>query len=160
LKKLISLAAALAFLVPVASYAGDRNEAGALSQSGAQSSVNINGGKSYRSTGAAIAPGLAVGAYSCSGSTSAAAGGPGWGIAFGTTRMDGDCNHRENAKLADVAFGRQTARRVLCKIQDIADVEPSCQPRRALTTSGRPTKRLARTVQVTSNGNGWGQRSN
>lgn len=157
MKRIFISVAALLIAVPV--YAGDRNDnsAGALSQSGSSSSVNINGGKSYRGVGAAIAPGLAVGAYSCSGSVSAGVGGSGFGIAFGSTVMDRDCNKRENAKLADVAFGRATARRVLCGIRDIAEAEPSCQPR--VYTTARPSRALTR-KPVTVASNGWGQRSN
>lgn len=147
---------ALAALVGLPAFAGD-NTSGSLS--GASSSVNIQSGRSYRGTGAAIAPGLAVGGMSCSGSTSAAAGGPGWGFAFGTTRMDQDCNHRENAKVAGAAFGMQSARRVLCLIDDIRSTEPACgagvRTRAALPARQRATGYPVRRVVAS---NGWGQR--
>lgn len=141
------------------SVAGDRNsnQAVGLSQSGASSSVNIQGGKSYRQVGAAIAPGLAVGAYSCSGSVSAGVGGSGFGIAFGSTVMDRDCNTRENAKVAQ-AFGMDVARKVLCNIREIREAAPQCAPAGvARVTTG--TSRGNNRAVVASSG-GWGQRSN
>jgi hypothetical protein len=70
--------------------------------------------------------------------------------------MDQDCNHRENAKIADVAFGRTTAKRVLCKIRDIAEVEPFCQQRTA--SLPRKTRTTGYPVRRVSADNGWGQR--
>lgn len=158
MKSVIVMLASLAMAAPA--FAGD-NINGNLSQSGSQAgaSVNIQNGKSYRSTGAAIAPGLAVGAYSCQGSVSGGAGGAGWGFSFGSTVMDRDCNTRENAKVAGAAFGMNVARTVLCNIEQIRAAAPQCQPRRtvlgATRTSGYP-KPMRRPVAVADNG--WGQR--
>lgn len=156
MKLLIASAIGLAILASSA-YAGDNTAVG-LSNSGSasSSSVNISGGKSYRQVGAAIAPGLAVGAYSCSGSVSAGVGGSGFGIAFGSTVMDRDCNTRENAKVAQ-AFGMDVARKVLCNIREIRDAAPQCgvPAGRALTRSPARATRV-----VASSGGGWGQRSN
>lgn len=158
MKKIFVAACVLLSSVSMA-LAGDNSSVGVgQAQSGSSSSVNINGGKNYRQVGAAIAPGLAVGAYSCSGSVSAGVGGSGFGVAFGSTVMDRDCNTRENAKVAQ-AFGMDVARRVLCNIKEIREAAPQCQAgtttvrggiRGANRTAGYPVKVVA--------DNGWGQR--
>jgi hypothetical protein len=113
--------------------------------------------KSYRGTGAAIAPGLAVSAFSCQGSVSAGAGGAGWGVAFGSTVMDKDCNTRENAKTAAAAFGVGAGRNVLCEIEQIRRNVPYCGGGRAAVARGSAA-RPPRAVVASSGG--WGQRSN
>lgn len=115
--------------------ANSGSQSGAVSVSG--SNVSISGSRGYRSTGAAIAPSLAIGGFSCQGSVSAGAGGAGWGVAFGTTVMDRDCNTRENAKVAAAAFGIGTGRLVLCNIEQIRAVAAACQVRQV---SQQPTK--------------------
>lgn len=106
---------------------GSQSQSGSIAGSQASgNSINIQSGRSYRNTGAAFAPSLAVGGFSCQGSVSAGAGGAGWGVAFGTTVMDRDCNTRENAKVAAAAFGIGVGRSVLCYIDQIRAVAPQC----------------------------------
>lgn len=130
------------------------------SSSGSNSNVSINS-KSYRTTGAAFAPGLAVGGFSCQGSVSAGAGGAGWGVAFGTTVMDRDCNTRENAKVAAAAFGVGVGRRVLCRISDIKEAAGSaCGGNEVASLPSKGGVRgYAPRVQPVSADYGWGQRS-
>lgn len=106
--------------------AGSSSNSSSGSIAGSNSSVYIQGNKAVRSTGAAFAPSLAIGGFSCQGSVSAGAGGAGWGVAFGTTVMDRDCNTRENAKVAAAAFGVGVGRLVLCNIDQIRAVAPAC----------------------------------
>lgn len=140
-----------------ASLAGEQNATNtSASGSAAGASVYMNS-KSYRGTGAAIAPGLAVSAFSCQGSVSGGAGGAGWGFSFGSTVMDKDCNTRENAKMAASAFGVGVGRAVLCEIDQIRRNAPQCGGGRVAT---RPAGRPVRGQVVASSGGGWGQRSN
>lgn len=158
----MALTAVVATLFAVSpSLAGEQNATNSsASGSAAGASVYMNS-KSYRGTGTAIAPGLAVSAFSCQGSVSGGAGGAGWGFSFGSTVMDRDCNTRENAKLAANAFGANVGRNVLCEIDQIRRNAPYCgggrqvaAPTGARSAAGRPPRAV-----VASSG-GWGQRSN
>lgn len=109
--------------------ANSGSESNSASQAGSYSSVNIKNGRGYRSTGAAIAPGLIAGGITCQGSTSMGAGGPGWGFAFGSTKLDRDCNTRENAKMIALMGERDVAREVMCNVPEV---------RAAMARVGRP----------------------
>jgi hypothetical protein len=119
--------------------AGASSSSGSFSSSGSNgNSINIQSGKSYRGTGAAFAPSLAVGGFSCQGSVSGGAGGAGWGFSFGSTVMDRDCNTRENAKIAAQAFGIGVGRKVLCNIKQISDAAGgACGNAYAAVSDGR-----------------------
>lgn len=105
------------------------SESNSASQAGSVSSVNIKNSRGYRSTGAAIAPGLIAGGITCQGSASIGAGGPGWGFAFGSTKLDRDCNTRENAKMIALMGERDAAREVMCNVPEV---------RAAMARVGRP----------------------
>lgn len=109
--------------------ANSGSESNSASQAGSVSSVNIKNGRGYRSTGAAIAPGLIAGGITCQGSASIGAGGPGWGFAFGSTKLDRDCNTRENAKMIALMGERDAAREVMCNVPEV---------RAAMARVGRP----------------------
>ena len=89
------------------------------SNAGSTSSVTIKNSRGYRQTGTAIAPGLIAGGITCQGSASVGAGGPGWGFSFGSTKMDSDCNTRENAKMVALMGERDAAREVMCGIEEV-----------------------------------------
>lgn len=118
---------AAAQTVNVGANAG--SESNSASQAGSVSSVNIKNGRGYKSTGAAIAPGLIAGGITCQGSASIGAGGPGWGFAFGSTKLDRDCNTRENAKMIALMGERDAAREVMCNVPEV---------RAAMARVGRP----------------------
>lgn len=126
MKKVLCLAAAVMFASVSISHAESNSVSQSASGASSGASVSIKNGKGYRPVGAAIAPGLTSGAFSCNGSVSAGVGGSGFGLAFGTTVMDRDCNSRENAKIAAQAFGIGVGRAVLCNIREIAEVVPAC----------------------------------
>lgn len=120
----------LASLLAVPAFAqqagsNSNSNSGAMSQSG----VNIRYGNGHKQVGAAIAPGLAVGGITCQGSVSAGAGGSGWGLAFGMTKMDRDCNLRENARIVGLMGEVPAAREIMCNVPEV---------RRAFATVGRP----------------------
>lgn len=109
--------------------AGSNSSSQSQSAAGSSSSVNIQNSRGYKSTGAAIAPGLIAGGITCQGSASIGAGGPGWGFAFGSTKLDRDCNTRENAKMIALMGERDAAREVMCNVPEV---------RAAMARVGRP----------------------
>lgn len=109
--------------------ASSGSESNSASQAGSISSVNIKNSRGYRQVGAAIAPGLIAGGITCQGSSSIGAGGPGWGFAFGSTKLDRDCNTRENAKMIALMGERDAAREVMCNVPEV---------RAAMARVGRP----------------------
>ncbi|MDX0230336.1 hypothetical protein GOC14_07210 [Sinorhizobium meliloti] len=136
-------AASFALLPGLASAQTANANAGSnsLSQSGSSSSVNIQNSRGHRAVGAAFPPGLVAGGLTCQGSASFGAGGPGWGVALGSTRMDRDCNLRESAKTIYLMGERAAAREVLCNIREVrnalASVGRPCSADRAVAVSNR-----------------------
>lgn len=109
--------------------AGSNSQSNSQSQAGSNSSVTIKNSRGYRQVGTAIAPGLIAGGITCQGSASIGAGGPGWGFAFGSTKLDRDCNTRENAKMIALMGERDAAREVMCNVPEV---------RAAMARVGRP----------------------
>jgi hypothetical protein len=109
--------------------AASGSQSNSNSQAGSHSSVNIQNSRGYRQVGTAIAPGLIAGGITCQGSASIGAGGPGWGFAFGSTKLDRDCNTRENAKMIALMGERDVAREVMCNVPEV---------RAAMARVGRP----------------------
>lgn len=125
MRKCIIIAAAVSLLAGAAAAqtvntgANSGSSSVSGSQAGSVSAVNIKNSRGYRSTGTAIAPGLIAGGITCQGSTSVGAGGPGWGFAFGSTKLDRDCNTRENAKMIALMGERDVAREVMCNVPEV-----------------------------------------
>jgi hypothetical protein len=120
----------LAFsLLAVPAYSQDASNSNSSSGAMSQSGVNIRYGNGHKQVGAAIAPGLAVGGISCQGSVAAGAGGSGWGLSFGMTKMDRDCNLRENARIVGLMGEVPAAREIMCNVPEV---------RAAFATVGRP----------------------
>lgn len=125
--KIVTMACALALAAqPVlaqtaVSESGANSTSGSSSYSGAgaQSVIVNRGSKIPRGVGAAVAPGLTAGGLTCQGSASAAVGGQGFGIAFGMTRMDRDCNSRENAKTIYLMGFRGAGMETMCDIPQV-----------------------------------------
>jgi hypothetical protein len=152
--KIVTMACALALAAqPVlaqtaVSGSSSNSTSGSSSQSGAgaQSIVISKGSKIPRGVGAAVAPGLTAGGLTCQGSASAAVGGQGFGIAFGMTRMDRDCNSRENAKTIYLMGFRGAGTETMCDIPQV---------RAAMARAGTPCAAdRARVVSNTSSGAG------
>lgn len=118
------------------------SNSGAMSQSG----VNIKYGNGHKQVGAAIAPGLIASGLSCQGSASVGAGGGGWGMAFGTTVMDRNCDTRENAKIVGLLGDSSASKEVMCNIKEVrnayAAVGRPCliDRQRAASTRNLPTR--------------------
>lgn len=117
----LALSCALLLAGPAAaagSHARSRSNSDSTSQAG--SNVNIDN-HSYRPVPTAIAPGLAASGLSCNGSTSIGGSGSGFGISFGTTTKDFDCNTRENAKyVLAITHDVPAAKEVMCDIDQVA----------------------------------------
>lgn len=141
MKRFATMMLAVLLATPaLAQQAGSNSNSnsGAMSSSG----VNIRYGNGHKGTGAAIAPGLIASGLSCQGSVSTGAGGAGWGFAFGITKMDRDCNTRENAKIVGLTGDVPASKEVMCTIREVRD---------AYAMVGRPClrDRIARTRTAT-----------
>lgn len=127
------LTAIMSMAIALPAYAGSK--ANSNSQSGAQAIAVAggSGGKSYRGTGAAIGPGLVASGLSCSGSASVGLGGSGWGLSFGSTRMDRNCDIRENTKVISIMGDPAAGKQLMCNIPEVreayAAVGRPCRPR-------------------------------
>jgi hypothetical protein len=129
--------------------ANSGSESNSASQAGSVSSVTIKNSRGYRQVGAAIAPGLIAGGITCQGSSSIGAGGPGWGFAFGSTKLDRDCNTRENAKMIALMGERDAAREVMCNVPEVRAAmarvgRPCIGDARVATRNGKPGKSVYR----------------
>lgn len=115
------------------------------SQSGAQAIAIAggSGGKSYKGTGTAIGPGLVASGLSCSGSSSVGVGGAGWGVSLGSTRMDRNCDIRENTKIISILGDPAAGKQLMCNIPEV---------REAYARVGRPCA-IDRNIIVTQRGN-------
>ena len=123
---------AVALLVSGSAFAQVANDS--VSQSGAQSSVIVNSpskiDSTIRNVPNVVSPGLTSSAIeTCMGSSSAGVAGQGFGISFGSTWNDANCNARLDAKLLAQLGATGAAFERLC---DQAAI------RNALARSGRP----------------------
>jgi len=115
-------------LIMTPAMARDRSGSSSSSTSGAGAAslanvaITNNGAKSVRTTGAAVAPGLASSGISCSNSGSMGAGWMGGALALGLPIKDRECDTRENAKVMGIIAGRPAAKETMCDIPKLAAV--------------------------------------
>ena len=133
--------ALISLVLAFPAFAGSKSN----SQSGAQAIAIAggSGGKSYKGTGTAIGPGLVASGLSCSGSSSVGVGGAGWGVSLGSTRMDKNCDLRENTKIISILGDPAAGKQLMCNIPEV---------REAYARVGRPCA-MDRNIIVTQKGN-------
>ena len=147
MKKVYSMAVALAVLLPSAAFAQTSNSSSS-SQAIAIAGGGNNDGTVQRSrsriasTAAAIAPGLtAAGVHSCAGSLSAAGGGVGFGLSVGGTYAMRGCERRANAASLMGLGMNKAALALLCKDEEVME---------ALNQTGVVCPQQLAQVQVTA----------
>jgi len=138
MRKLIAIIIIASFAIASPALAQSTNTNTSSSSSGASSGSTANiytkskGSKIPKGVGNAVAPGLIAGGLTCQGSVSGGIGGQGFAVAFGATKMDKDCNTRENAKVIYMMGYKSAGVEVMCNIAEV---------REAMALTGTPCMR-------------------